>query len=79
MRNIVGAQWKEKMELVGKLLLLLNSYNSSEIRQRSVELLKKIIVQLTIQDLTHVALHVKTTHEQAAAQSHPQLGPCKIR
>jgi ubiquitin carboxyl-terminal hydrolase 34 len=77
MRNIVGTQWKEKMELVGKLLLLLNSYNSSEIRQRAVDLLKKIIVQLTIQDLTHVALHVKTTHEQAAAQSHPQLGPCK--
>ncbi|CAF3022629.1 unnamed protein product [Rotaria sp. Silwood2] len=49
MRNIVGTQWKEKMELVGKLLLLLNSYNST--------------------------LHVKTTHEQAAAQSHPQLGP----
>ncbi|CAF1418467.1 unnamed protein product, partial [Adineta steineri] len=75
MRNIVGTQWKEKMELVGKLLLLLNSYNSSEIRQRAVDLLKKIIVQLSIQDLTHVALHVKTTHEQAAAQSHPQLGP----
>lgn len=78
MRNTVGTQWKEKMELVGKLLLLLNSYNSSEIRQRAVELLKKIIVQLTIQDLTQVALHVKTTHEQAAAQPHPQLGPCKF-
>lgn len=77
MRNIVGTQWKEKMELVGKLLLLLNSFNSSEIRQRAVELLKKIIVQLTIQDLTHVAVHVKTTHEQAASQTHPQLGPCK--
>jgi ubiquitin carboxyl-terminal hydrolase 34 len=77
MRNIVGTQWKEKMELVGKLLLLLNSFNSSEIRQRAFDLLKKIIVQLTIQDLTHVALHVKTTHEQAASQSHPQLGPCK--
>jgi hypothetical protein len=77
MRNIVGTQWKEKMELVAKLLLLLNSYNSSEIRQRAFDLLKKIIVQLTIQDLTHVALHVKTTHEHAAAQAHPQLGPCK--
>lgn len=77
MRAIVGTQWKEKMDLIAKLLLLLNSYNSSEIRQRALDLLKKIIVQLTIQDLTHVAVHVKTTHEQAAAQSHPQLGPCK--
>ncbi|CAF0871243.1 unnamed protein product [Adineta ricciae] len=75
MRNIVGAQWKEKMELVSKLLLLLNSYNSSEIRQRAVDLLKKIIVQLPIQDLTQVAFNIKTIHEQAAAQSHPQLGP----
>ncbi|CAF3593955.1 unnamed protein product [Rotaria socialis] len=75
MRNIVGTQWKEKMELVAKLLLLLNSYNSSEIRQRAFDLLKKVIVQLTIQDLTQVASHIKTTHEQAASQSHPQLGP----
>lgn len=77
MRNIVGAQWKEKMDLVSKLLRLFNSYNSSEIRQRAVELLKKIIVQLTIQDLANVALLVKPTHKQAAAQPHPQLGPCK--
>ena len=77
MRNIVGIQWKEKMDLVAKLLLLLNSFNSSEIRQRAVDLFKKIIVQLSIQELTHVALHIKTTHEQAAAQPHPQLGPCK--
>ena len=76
-RNIVGNQWKEKLELVGKLLLLLNSCNSSEIRQRSVDLLKKIIVQLTIQDLTTVASHVKSIHEQAAGQSHSPLGPCK--
>ena len=76
-RNIVGNQWKEKLELVGKLLLLLNSYNSSEIRQRAVDLLKKIIVQLTIQDLTTVASHVKSIQEQVAGQSHSQLGPCK--
>ena len=77
MRAIVGTQWKEKMDLIAKLLLLLNSYNSSEIRQRALDLLKKIIVQLSIQDLTNVAVHVKTTHEQAATQSHPQLGPCE--
>ena len=75
-RNIVGVQWKEKTDLVNKLLFLLNSYNNSEIRQRSVDLLKKIIVQLSIQDLTWVASQVKHVHEQAAAQSHSQLGPC---
>ena len=78
MKTIVGTQWKEKMELISKLLLLLNSFNTNEIRQRACDLLKKIIVQLSIQDLTNVAQHVKTTHEHAAAQSHPQLGPCKI-
>lgn len=77
MRATVGTQWKEKMDLIAKLLLLLNSYNSSEIRQRALDLLKKIIVQLSILDLTNVAVHVKTTHEQAATQSHPQLGPCE--
>jgi ubiquitin carboxyl-terminal hydrolase 34 len=78
MRNIVGNQWKEKSDLVYKLLFLLNSYNSSEIRQRAIDLLTKIIVQLTIQDLASVASHAKSIHEQAAAQSHAQLGPCKI-
>ncbi|CAF1158284.1 unnamed protein product, partial [Didymodactylos carnosus] len=68
-------QWKEKMDLLTKLFQLLNSFNTTELRQKTFDVIKKIIVTLNIQDLTLICTHIKVIHEQSSIQHHQQLGP----
>ncbi|CAF1004126.1 unnamed protein product, partial [Didymodactylos carnosus] len=68
-------QWKEKMDLLTKLLQLLNSFNTTDLRQKAFDVIKKLIVTLNIQDLTMICTHIKVIHEQSSIQHQQQLGP----